>query len=138
MYFIGCLEVSGWSGRGARVGPRRNEFVGSVQVESPSWPPKFTQTWIQTCMSSFMCMYLHILHRYICLYEYTQHVFVFTHSANIHMCTADCPLPFFLPRAMAQLYGKDTPHFTTRRIPSRALYSACMTTGSISIPVCFH
>lgn len=43
-----------------------------------------------------MCIYLHILCIYMCLYEHIQYIFVFILSANIHIYTVYCPtLPFF-------------------------------------------
>lgn len=84
-----------------------------------------------------MCIYLHILCIYMCLYRtYTVYLCIYTLCKHSHIHRLLSHTPFFLPRIVAKLYGRDTPHFTSDGSRPENC-TAPVAAGSTSIPEFF-
>lgn len=103
------------SGRAAKERVRRIP----VQVESPSWPPKFTQTWIQTCVKFYVYVSSHTAQIYLLIRIYTVCLRIYTFCKHSHVHRR-LSTPFFSTASYGPTLreGHTAFHNPTNSVPS--------------------
>lgn len=114
MYFIGWLRTRDGrtrrSGRASKGRVRRT----SVQLQPLHGHLNLLKhVYSNIDVRFYVYISSHTVHIYVLIRTYTVYLCIYTLCKHSHIHRLLSHTPFFLPRIVAKLYGRDTPHFTS-------------------------